>query len=103
MRFANLFVFTHLGMVFTSLRWDQTFKKVGGGENDALKSLLQQFAAVSMLALRATSDGDDNARVKTLRKNHPKAVAELDDFAPKNLLAYSMKLTLPEDFRMDCD
>ncbi|RYH10260.1 hypothetical protein EON65_39550 [archaeon] len=78
-------------------------KKIGGSENDALKSLLQQFAAVSMLALRATSDGDDNARVRTLRKNHPKAVAELDDFVPKNLPAYRMKLTLPEDFRTDCD
>lgn len=64
------------------------FKKVGGNENDALKSLLQQFAAVSMLALRATSDEDDNARVKELKRTYPKPVAELDNFMPKNLSAY---------------
>ncbi|RYG92448.1 hypothetical protein EON65_59200 [archaeon] len=83
MRVASLFVYTHLGIVFTSEVGPNVFKKIGGRENDALKSLLQQFAAVSMLALRATSDGDDNSRVKTLSKNYPKAVAELDDLLPR--------------------
>jgi hypothetical protein len=82
------------------------FKRVGGRENDFLKSLLQQFVCISMLALKKTStleSEDDRDRVKAIITDYPKVYAELNNFVPKNLSAFRMKLTLPEDSRMDCD
>jgi hypothetical protein len=59
-----------------------------------------------MLVLKTTStlEGeDDRGRVKALNTDYPKVYAELNNFVPKNLPAFRMKLALPEDFRMDCD
>jgi phage/plasmid-associated DNA primase len=56
-----------------------------------------------MLSLRTTSDEDDRDTMKEMYVNYPEVLDELNNFVPKNLPAYRMKLTFPEGFRMDCD
>lgn len=78
------------------------FKKIDGKENDVIKSLLQQFVAVSM-TLRRISVCDVRAWMRALQDNHKNAVKELDNFTPKNLQSCRQKLLLTESIRMDCD
>jgi hypothetical protein len=81
------------------------FKYVGNCDNETLKSVLSQYVGVSMTALRKTSSHSekDLEVLKELAARCPKTIQELDHFAPQNIGAFMMKLSLPEHIVMDSD
>ena len=97
----------------------RVFKPVGNDddkENAVLKSLIESYVRNSMLVLNKAPVSDhpdaedpmhrENRRILrqvSNEKAYEKAIQELNNYSPKNVPAFRLKLSLPRGIVMDCD
>eukprot|EP00981_Chlorochromonas_danica_P013991 scaffold7211_cov247-Ochromonas_danica.AAC.7 len=97
----------------------RAFKEVGDGkmkDDKVLKSLLESFVTNSMLIMaNRPKSADPNAEdpshrqarlaleMESTSKKYEKSIRELNNFTPKNIDSFKLKLSLPPNFAMDSD
>jgi phage/plasmid-associated DNA primase len=93
-------------------------KVVGNKKDDPLKSMIESFVRSSMLILARNPASNDPLakeenpeyleRLKEMAayckiKKNEKAMQQLNNYSPKNVQAFRLKLTPPAGFELDCD